>query len=192
MYRYLALSLSLGFHLALVALFFEPTPYAGLQVSGTIIEIKPVRLERTRSSDTSRKLPAPRRETPLHVKKEQAVRPAAPPAADPADGAAGSGLSGETPVAEYAVSQMPRLKHEVRVPYPERALKERIEGPVVLDFVVDSSGRVRDVTVIDGPSEDLKRAAHDAATRFEFEPARVHDTAVAVRIRYAYRFVLNR
>jgi len=96
------------------------------------------------------------------------------------------------PADEFLVSRMPRLKSEVRVPYPEAAKKAGIEGAVIMDILVDATGRVREATLVEGPGQGLNEAALAAVRRFEFEPAQMGDKRVAVRIRYAYRFVLER
>ncbi|MBL7670549.1 MAG: TonB family protein [Bdellovibrionaceae bacterium] len=95
------------------------------------------------------------------------------------------------PVEDYLVSAMPILKSEVRIPYPEEARKRGIEGPVVMDLLVDQEGQVRQVVLVEGPGFGLNEAASGAAQEFKFQPARVNEQAVSVKIRYTYRFVLK-
>ena len=95
------------------------------------------------------------------------------------------------PSEEYLVTKMPSLKTEVRIPYPPDAKKKGIEGAVVMDILIDSSGKVREVKLIEGPDESLNSAAVSATRNFQFTPALIQDKPVAVRIRYAYRFVLE-
>lgn len=94
-------------------------------------------------------------------------------------------------VEEFLVTKMPRLRKELRIPYPEEAKAARIEGPVVMDILVDDQGRVRDAVLVNGPAESLSAAALAAVKSFEFDPAQVDGKSVAVRIRYIYRFVLT-
>jgi protein TonB len=96
------------------------------------------------------------------------------------------------PTEEFMVSEMPTLLNEVRVPYPEEARKKRIEGVVIMDILVDAQGRVRQAVLVSGPGEGLNEAALQAIKSFQFKPARVEQQPVAVRIRYAYRFLLER
>jgi protein TonB len=96
------------------------------------------------------------------------------------------------PTEEYLVSSMPKLAEEVRVPYPPEARRKGIEGPVVMDLLIDATGHVREATLLQGPDESLNQAALAAVKGFRFTPALVQDKPVAVRIRYAYRFVLER
>jgi protein TonB len=95
------------------------------------------------------------------------------------------------PTEDYLVTQMPKLRSDVRVPYPPEAKRNRVQGAVLMDLLIDSSGKVREVTLVDGPSPDLDAAAVAAAHGFSFSPAQIQDKPVAVRIRYAYRFVLE-
>lgn len=95
------------------------------------------------------------------------------------------------PADDFLVSSMPRLKSEIRIPYPEEAKKAGVEGPVVMDLLIDAQGKVRKVELIKGPGFGLNEAAIAAAQRFEFVPGRVRENPVAVKIRYTYRFILE-
>jgi len=96
------------------------------------------------------------------------------------------------PAEEYLVTNMPELKSEVRIPYPPECRRKGIQGAVVMDLLVDTSGKVRDATLVEGPDAELNNAALSAAKRFQFIPALIKNQPVAVRIRYTYRFVLER
>jgi TonB family protein len=61
-----------------------------------------------------------------------------------------------------------------------------------MNLLIDESGKVRDVSLIEGPQTDLNAAAMAAAKGFQFTPALIQKKPVAVRIRYTYRFVLER
>ena len=95
-----------------------------------------------------------------------------------------------TPTEDYLVSEMPRIKNEVRPAYPESARIERLEGSVILDILIDESGNVRQANVVDGPSI-FREGALAAIKRFQFYPAQVEGRAVAVRIRYTLKFELE-
>jgi len=96
------------------------------------------------------------------------------------------------PSEEYLVSSMPELRSEVRVPYPPEARKRGIQGAVVMNLLIDDSGKVREVSLVEGPHPELNAAAMAAARGFQFSPALIQKKPVAVRIRYVYRFVLER
>ncbi len=96
------------------------------------------------------------------------------------------------PADEFLVTQMPKLLSEVRVAYPPEAKKQGVQGAVVMDLLIDGEGRVREARLLEGPGNGLNEAALEAARGFRFVPAKIEDKTVAVRIRYAYRFVLER
>jgi protein TonB len=96
-------------------------------------------------------------------------------------------------VDEFLVGQMPTLASEVRVDYPLEAKRKGIQGVVLMDILIDDSGRVRDVVLIEGPGYGMNEAALSAVRDFRFHPATSQEgKPVAVRIRYGYRFVLER
>lgn len=95
-----------------------------------------------------------------------------------------------TPTEEYLVSRMPTVKVEVKPAYPPEAREKRIEGPVVLDVLIDAAGVVRQATVVEG-AEIFRAEALTAMRKFRFSPALVDGAPVAVRIRYTLRFKLE-
>lgn len=96
------------------------------------------------------------------------------------------------PSEEYLVSSMPEIQSEVRVPYPPESKRKGIQGAVVMDLLIDESGKVREVALVEGPNQELSTAALTAAKGFQFSPAQIQHKSVTVRIRYVYRFVLER
>lgn len=95
------------------------------------------------------------------------------------------------PVAEFLVTKMPLIKKEVRASYPAEARSKNIQGVVLIDILIDESGKVHSAELFKGLGFGLDEAALAALKQFEFDPARVDQKTVAVKIRYAYRFVLD-
>lgn len=95
------------------------------------------------------------------------------------------------PTDEFLVTSMPVLISEVRIPYPKQARDANIEGPVVMELLIDAEGKVRNVILISGPGYGLNEAAMEAVYGVKFKPAQIDQQAVAVKIRYTYRFVLE-
>lgn len=95
------------------------------------------------------------------------------------------------PTDEVLVTRMPELVGEIKIPYPPEAKQKGIQGPVVLDILIDETGVVRQATLVDGPGAGLNEAALEAVKKFKFSPALMQEKPVAVKIRYAYRFVLE-
>jgi TonB family protein len=79
-----------------------------------------------------------------------------------------------------------------RVPaYPESALEQEIEGPVVMDVVISDMGVVRYVHVIDG-DRHLRAAAEDAVMRFRYKPYLLNGSPVEVTTTVRVDFRLPR
>ena len=79
-----------------------------------------------------------------------------------------------------------------RVPaYPESALAQEIEGPVVMDVVISDTGVVRYVHVIDG-DRHLRAAAEDAVMRFRYKPYLLNGSPVEVTTTVRVDFRLPR
>ena len=95
------------------------------------------------------------------------------------------------PTDDYLITSQVALLKDVKIPYPVKAKNENVEGPVVMDLVIDATGQVRSAQLIRGPGAGLNEAALEAVKSFEFRPAKVADQAVTVKIRYTYRFVLE-
>jgi TonB family protein len=96
------------------------------------------------------------------------------------------------PSEDYLITKMPVLQTNVRIPYPPVSKKAGIQGSAIMNLLIDATGRVREVVLVEAPNPELGAAALQAAKGFQFSPAFIEAKAVAIRIRYAYRFVLER
>lgn len=95
-----------------------------------------------------------------------------------------------TPKPEYLVSQMPVVLKEVPPAYPPEAKEKGLEGDAVLRVLVDELGKVRLAEVIEDPGFGMGKAAQEALYQYEFTPAKIGETAVAVEMRYVVTFQL--
>lgn len=76
--------------------------------------------------------------------------------------------------------------------YPLQAKMRRIEGMVLLEFIVAEDGSVHGVETIDSePGEIFVAAAHRAVSRWKFEPGLKDGRPVAVRVRQRLTFRLE-
>jgi len=76
--------------------------------------------------------------------------------------------------------------------YTEAARAAGIEGVVVLDVIVDETGRTRDITVVEGLDHGLTEAAIAALRACRFSPGERAGQPVAVRVRgFKIRFLLG-
>lgn len=93
------------------------------------------------------------------------------------------------------VEEQPRLiggmqaLHE-EIQYPEAARNDGIEGRVVVQFVVDEEGAVRDPTIERGVHELLDEAAIQAIEQMEFEPGKQRGEPVKVQMALPVTFKL--
>jgi protein TonB len=95
------------------------------------------------------------------------------------------------PTEEYLVTKMPTLVGDFRIPYPPEAKKKGVQGPVLMDLLIDTKGVVRQAALLQGPGEGLNEAALEAVKQLKFQPAEVEGKPVSVKIRYSYKFVLS-
>ena len=80
---------------------------------------------------------------------------------------------------------------EFKIPYPEEAKRNGIEGTVRLRITVDFEGKVTEVKILNGPGYGLDEAAREALRRFKFKPAMKAGEAVSTTITYNYTFLLD-
>jgi len=85
----------------------------------------------------------------------------------------------------------PQVLGDYKIPYPEEARKNDIEGNVRLKVTLDPEGTVEDVLVIAGPGYGLNEAARDALRRFRFKPATKGGEKVGYTFIYTYVFLLD-
>lgn len=84
----------------------------------------------------------------------------------------------------------PALIEDRQAEYTDEAVEARVEGQVVLELVIDASGEVREVKVVEGLGYGLDEAAVAAARQFRFRPATVDGEPTPVALNFAIRFSL--
>jgi TonB family protein len=84
------------------------------------------------------------------------------------------------------------LESKVEPKYPEAARTAGVEGTVVLDVLIDESGRVVDVQVLRGLPLGVSEAAVDAVLRWQYRPARGRAGPVSSRRIVRVQFSLER
>lgn len=87
-----------------------------------------------------------------------------------------SSISVNTPIQEQPISN-------ARIPYPQRAEAQQVEGRVVLAITIMPDGSVRDVRVVNAkPSGYFEDAAVQSVARWRYRPSNVIRTNVLVEI----------
>ena len=105
-------------------------------------------------------------------------------------GLAFHGSAAPVPAKERPDEALPIVK--VAPIYPDRAVREKIEGHVLLEFVVTETGGVRDAVVVESePAGVFDQAALDAVGKFKYKPRIVDGKPAAktgVRNRFSFEF----
>jgi protein TonB len=86
----------------------------------------------------------------------------------------------------------PVLVHKVAPDYPEDARKEKVQGEVILEALVDKDGTVAGITVVSDPAPTLTEAAVTAVKQWRYTPATDKDNKpVAVFLKVTIQFRLS-
>jgi protein TonB len=117
------------------------------------------------------------------------------------EGGVADGIVAPAGVATDAVVYSARVVEEIperlfapTPAYPPLLQQAGIEGKVVLEFVVDSVGRVesRSVRVVSSDNPGFDPSSVTVARKMMFRPGRVNGRAVRVLVRMDFNFVLTR
>ncbi len=75
--------------------------------------------------------------------------------------------------------------------YPEAARRARIQGPVILELIIDKQGNVRSVKVLRGLPLGCTEAAVEAVKKWKFKPATMNGRPVEVIYNLTVMFTLQ-
>ena len=78
-----------------------------------------------------------------------------------------------------------------KVKYPEECRRKRIQGKVIVGFIVDIKGKVKDPYIIEGIGGGCDEAAIRAIKRSKFEPGMRNGEVVAVQYQLPIVFRLQ-
>lgn len=99
---------------------------------------------------------------------------------------------GNTVMSEDMVDQVPRATYQAPVSYPARARAKGIEGYVVFSLLIDETGHIEEVRIIDATPEDVfNETALQAIRQWRFEPAKYQGKAVKTWAKQRIRFNLS-
>jgi len=96
--------------------------------------------------------------------------------------------SGSRAVPAPKLTKPPELVEFVEAPYPEAERENPRAAQVVLSILIDASGQVGEVQVLESAGEHFDAAATAAVQRFRFTPAEIDDVPAPVKITYRYSF----
>jgi protein TonB len=103
----------------------------------------------------------------------------------------GTGTAAELPIPVGGQVAAPVALVRVEPHYTEAARRVRLEGTVVVEAIVDRSGRVTDARVLKPLGMGLDASAVEAVRQWRFRPATLHGRPVAVFFRLTVTFRLN-
>ncbi|MDR0901425.1 MAG: energy transducer TonB [Opitutaceae bacterium] len=112
------------------------------------------------------------------------------PAGPPATGRVRSDIGAIFNLAD--LDQVPTARGVRQAPvYPFEMKRNGINGEVVLQFIVDMNGSVRDVEVIRSTHREFEKPAMDAVYKWQFRPGRKGGKAVNTRMQIPINFTLS-
>lgn len=102
---------------------------------------------------------------------------------------AGKGLGNIFDLA--ALDQRPEARVRINPVYPFEMRRSGLKGDVVVGFIVDSNGDVRDPYIIRSSNAGFEEAAIQAVLKWKFKPGKKGGAAVNTRVAQPLTFSLN-
>ena len=94
------------------------------------------------------------------------------------------------PVPLFKLTETPRFLHQQTPEYPEALRTLGKTGHVTLSVLIDKSGRVRNITVLESDADAFSEAAIKAIMASSFIPAKIDGEPVAVKLKLPVTFKL--
>ncbi len=108
----------------------------------------------------------------------------------PPGGAGTESAASEEPLAVSGAVRAPTLVRSVTPDYPNSARLARVQGPVRLRAVIDETGAIEDITLLEG-NPLLAPAATEAVARWRYRPAMLDGRPVRVWVVVTVHFTLE-
>jgi periplasmic protein TonB len=90
-----------------------------------------------------------------------------------------------------SLDQQPQPRLQASPQYPYEMKRQGIEGTVVVEFIVDPEGNVRNAAIVSTPNEEFSDSALAAVGKWVFRAGRKDGRAVYTRMRVPMEFVLD-
>jgi len=110
------------------------------------------------------------------------------PTAPPRTGV-GGGLTNIFNLAD--LDQKPEARVRTTPMYPFEMRRSGLKGEVVVEFIVDTQGNVRDPAIVRSSHPGFEQAAIDAVLKWKFKPGKKAGAAQNTRVRQPLTFSLN-
>jgi len=89
------------------------------------------------------------------------------------------------------LDQVPTARFQARPVYPDNMKRQGISGEVLVDFIVDPEGNVRNAVSARSSMREFEEAACNAVSRWKFRPGRKGGHAVYVHMQVPIVFTLS-
>jgi len=89
------------------------------------------------------------------------------------------------------LDQKPEARVRTAPMYPFEMRRSGLKGSVVVGFIVDSSGNVRDPYIVRSSNPGFEQAAIDTVLKWKFKPGKKGGAAVNTRVQQPIEFSLN-
>ena len=100
--------------------------------------------------------------------------------------------NGDKVMTEDVVDQLPQVQYSEPVPYPESAKENNITGHVTLNILVNKSGNVDQVKLVDSqPQGVFDQVAVQSVKSWSFSPAEYKGEFVSVWVKQKLKFQVN-
>lgn len=90
-----------------------------------------------------------------------------------------------------SLDQQPVAQVRTPPPYPSEMRRLGVSGEVVVDFIVDASGNVRNAHAVRSTQREFEPAAEQGVSRWKFKPGRKGGHAVNTHMQVPIVFSLN-
>jgi protein TonB len=146
--------------------------------------------------------PPMQQDVPQVVQIDSFVQPLQPPPPDNLkpntgaivipQGAGGHGLGKGIEVFDISkLDQVPVAKFQARPQYPFEMRRSGVAGEVVVDFIVDTNGDVRNAYAARSSQREFEAAAVQAVSKWKFRPGKKGGRAVNTHMQVPIVFTLN-
>ena len=89
------------------------------------------------------------------------------------------------------LDQLPVPRHQARPVYPAVLRQRGVQGSVLVDFIVDTDGNVRNATAVRSTSPEFGASAVSAVSKWKFTPGRRANHAVFTHLQVPIEFTLD-
>ena len=203
----LLVSLAIHFSVGYFGSYKSPPPPPVVREKDTAIEIKMPKIEPDEPDVTEEQQTTPadiappmQNDVPQQVTANSFVQPIEPPPPDLSAFAKSvvkipetrTGFGKGIEVFDISkLDQAPEPRFQARPTYPFEMRRAGISGDVLVDFIVDTDGNVRNATSVHSSQREFESAAVQAVSKWKFKPGRKNGHSVFTHMQVPIVFTLD-